>query len=400
MIRVASVPESHVYVQHLAHPDVSDVARLPDPVPADGRKVPGGWWPPVMLDADWVDRHHDEFDVFHIHFGFDALSPEEMRQVLALLRHHRKPLVYTVHDLRNPHHPDSAPHVGVLDLLIPAADALITLTPGAAAEIRRRWGRDIRVLPHPHVVPRPWLEAPRQPHERFVVGVHMKSLRASMDPTPVIDALANRVTRWPEATLQVNVHDEIFDSDNYWYAPNTAKYVRDLEDAPQVDVRIHPYFSDSDLWGYLSSIDVSVLPYRFGTHSGWLEACYDLGTGVAAPDCGFYAEQRPCSLFSFGEHAPLDTESLVRAVESFRGTAAQSSNLVAAAGPSGGRSPRRMSTSTARFCEASDADRHHRGQQVSGGRAFRRRTGVSRLAPCTGAAASGTRRDALRRLGI
>ena len=36
-----------------------------------------------------------------------------------------------------------------------------------------------------------------------------------------------------------------------------------------------------------------MLPYRFGTHSGWLEACYDLGTPVLAPDCGFYAEQRP-----------------------------------------------------------------------------------------------------------
>ena len=323
MIRVASVPASHVYVQHLTHPDVPAVVRLPDPVPADGRKVPGGWWPPVMLDADWVERHHEEFDVFHVHFGFDALSTEEMGQVLTSLQSHGKPVVYTVHDLRNPHHLDGTAHTAVLDLLIPAADALITLTPGAAAEIRRRWGRNSVVLPHPHVVPRRWLEAPRRPRDGFVVGVHMKSLRASMDATPIIDALADRVTAWPEATLQVNVHDEIFDADNYWYAPNTAKYVRDLVDAPQVDVRIHPYFSDEDLWEYLSSIDVSVLPYRFGTHSGWLEACHDLGTAVVAPDCGFYAEQRPCSVFSFGEQAPLDTGSLIRAVESFRGASPQ-----------------------------------------------------------------------------
>jgi glycosyltransferase involved in cell wall biosynthesis len=319
VIRVASVPESHVYVQHLTHPDVSGVVRLLDPVPADGRKVPGGWWPPLMFEPGWVDGHHGEFDVFHVHFGFDALTPDDMTQVLAALRRHGKPLVYTVHDLRNPHHSESAAHVGLLDLLIPAADAVVTLTPGAADEIRRRWDRDSYVLPHPHVVPRPWLEAPRHPHDGFLVGIHMKSLRASMDPIPVIDALANQVTAWPEATLQVNVHDEIFDPDHYWYAPNTAKYVRDLVDAPQVDVRIHPYFSDDDLWKYLASLDVSVLPYRFGTHSGWLEACYDLGTGVVAPDCGFYAEQRPCSVFSFGERTPLDTGSLVRAVASFRG---------------------------------------------------------------------------------
>ena len=36
-----------------------------------------------------------------------------------------------------------------------------------------------------------------------------------------------------------------------------------------------------------------MLPYRFGTHSGWLEACRDLGTTVIAPTCGFYAEQGP-----------------------------------------------------------------------------------------------------------
>jgi hypothetical protein len=271
-----------------------------------------------MLDSEWVDHHHEEFDVFHVHFGFDALTEEDMALILERLRRHGKPVVYTVHDLRNPHHAESAAHEGLLDLLIPTADALITLTPGAATAIRLRWGRDSRVLPHPHVVPQAWLEAARRPHDGFVVGVHMKSLRTSMDPMPIIDALANQVTSWPEATLQVNVHDEIFDADNYWYAPNTAKYVRDLEDAPQVDVRIHPYFSDEELWGYLSSVDVSVLPYRFGTHSGWLEACHDLGTGVAAPDCGFYAEQRACSVFSFGEHAPLDPHSLVRAVETFR----------------------------------------------------------------------------------
>ena len=44
-----------------------------------------------------------------------------------------------------------------------------------------------------------------------------------------------------------------------------------------------------------AALDVSVLPYRFGTHSGWLEACFDLGTAVVAPSCGFYAEQRPCT---------------------------------------------------------------------------------------------------------
>ena len=136
MIGVASVPASHVYVRHLADPRDGDVVRLPDPVPADGRKVPGGWWPPLMLDPVWIGRHSGEFDVFHIHFGFDAIDPAAMSDIVHELSLRRVPLVYTVHDLRNPHHHDPVPHRQVLDVLIPAADEVITLTPGAAARHR------------------------------------------------------------------------------------------------------------------------------------------------------------------------------------------------------------------------------------------------------------------------
>ncbi len=79
-------------------------------------------------------------------------------------------------------------------------------------------------------------------------------------------------------------------------------------------VRVHPYFSDDELWDYLASLTVSLLPYRFGSHSGWLEACFDLGTAVIAPSCGFYDQQRPCGVFEFTEDS-FDAESLRRAVD-------------------------------------------------------------------------------------
>lgn len=34
-----------------------------------------------------------------------------------------------------------------------------------------------------------------------------------------------------------------------------------------------------------------MLPYAFGTHSGWLEMCRDLGVPVAVPDLGCFADQ-------------------------------------------------------------------------------------------------------------
>lgn len=113
--------------------------------------------------------------------------------------------------------------------------------------------------------------------------------------------------------LQVNVHDEIFDPANHWFAPATARALLNYERYAHVEVRVHPYFSDDELWDYLASLTVSVLPYRFGTHSGWLEACFDLGTAVAAPSCGYYLQQRPCAHFVFDE-SRFDEASLAAAI--------------------------------------------------------------------------------------
>jgi hypothetical protein len=319
VLRVASVPASHLYVRHLAQPGGCDlVRRLPDPVPTDGRKVQGGWWPPLMLEPGWVTDNHRRFDVFHVHFGFDAISPDALRAVVEELERHGKPLVYTVHDLRNPHHCEPSAHDKQQDVLVNAADTLITLTPGAARAISQRWGRKAIVLPHPHVVDSARIRRPRPRHSRFVVAVHAKSVRANMDLVPVMDTLVPAVEALPGAALWLDVHDEIFDAQSHWYAPELGAALRAYAQHDHVEVRVHPYFSDDELWDYLSSVSVSVLPYRFGTHSGWLEACFDLGTAAVVPTCGFYREQRPSDVFGLTEKS-FDAHSLQRAVQTAYG---------------------------------------------------------------------------------
>jgi hypothetical protein len=215
--------------------------------------VPWGWWPPLMLEPGWVSDNHDRFDVFHVHFGFDAIEPRALTDVMQELKEHGKPLLYTMHDLR-------------------------------------------------------------QPSRRFVIGVHAKSLRANMDPLPLIDELTRIVSALPKAILQIDVHDEIFDPANYWFAPQAGKALLQYDRHEHVAVRVHSYFSDDELWDYLASLTVSLLPYRFGTHSGWLEACFDLGTAVIAPSCGYYHQQRPCGVFEFTEDS-FNAESLRHAVD-------------------------------------------------------------------------------------
>ncbi len=290
-VRVASVPADHVYVRHLADPQRPDgVVRLPDP-PVPG--VPAGqWWPHPMLEASWVAAHAGDFDVHHIHFGYDDRTPAQLARLAEELRVQGKPLVLTVHDLRNPHHRDPAAHDGALGVLVRAADAVLTLTPGAAAEIARRWERGAAVVGHPHVVDPGLIAVPRPRHAGFVVGLHAKSLRANTDPVPVARTLAAAVATLPGARLQVDAHDD-----------DRGRSVAAA--LPDLDVRLHPPFSDGALWDYLLGLDVSVLAYRFGTHSGWLEACHDLGTTVLAPDCGFYAQQAPCLTYGVDDPASL-----------------------------------------------------------------------------------------------
>ncbi|MEW1612740.1 MULTISPECIES: glycosyltransferase family 1 protein [unclassified Streptomyces] len=289
------------------------MTRLTDPRPCGAPSGSQQWWPPVMLEPDWVEENAASFDVFHLHFGFDAQTPQALGELVAALRRNGKPLVYTVHDLANPHHHDESEHRAQLDVLVPAADRLITLTPGAAREISARWGRSPLVLPHPHVVGPAELARPRPGREAFTVGVHAKSIRPNMDPLPVIRVLADVLPELPEAVLRVDCHPDVDDPASHWYAPGVLDELREMSRAGRLELSVHDYFDDDALWDYLIDLDVSVLPYRFGTHSGWLEACHDLGTTVLAPSCGFYAEQRPCLLYGHDRQG-LDAASLRKAV--------------------------------------------------------------------------------------
>jgi glycosyltransferase involved in cell wall biosynthesis len=308
-IRVLSVPAGHVYVRHLSSATGDDgVLRLPDPQVSPG--VPAAqWWPPPALEADWVREHADEFDVYHVHFGFDARSPRQLQDLVEALRSQGRPLVYTVHDLRNPHHLDRTLHDEALDVLVPAADAVLTLTTGAADEIRERWGRFAHVLPHPHVVEQPRLSAARPAREDYVVGLHLKSLRASMDPLPVLDVLTRVVPELPGARLRVDVHTDVVTPGYPRYDAEVTRRLRAAEDGGLLELQVHDFFTDEELWDYFQGLDLSVLPYRFGTHSGWLEACYDLGTPVLTADCGYYRDQRPCLTYRLDETG-LDAASL------------------------------------------------------------------------------------------
>lgn len=273
MLRVASVPSDHPYVHHLSPvADSGAVLRLPDP-PVPGAPA-GQWWPSPVLDPTWLRAHAAGIDVVHLHFGFEHHTAAELVDVVATLRALALPLVLTVHDLTNPHLTDQRPHLAALDVLVPAASEVVTLTSGAAGQIARHWGRRARVLPHPHVVPLSRLAGPRPASAGFTVGLHDKA-RANNDPDAVRGELASAIAMLPGARL----------------VPSPTRRL-----------------SDDALWDHLAGLDVLVLAYRHGTHSGFVEACHDLGTTVVAPRIGYLSAQQPVLTYDLGEAGSLSRQ--------------------------------------------------------------------------------------------
>jgi len=329
-ITVASVPAGHDYVRHLAPsspatgPDAPTVVRLHDPHPDDPtRPAEDRWWPPVQLDPAWVRRHVGPAapdplaDLLHVHFGFDDRSPADLASLVAALEAGGAPLVLTVHDLRSPHQDDPAVLDAQLDVLVPAAAAVLTLTPGAAATIRRRWGRDPVVLAHPHVVALDRIDALRAGRrargaDRPRIGVAAKGLRTNTDPLRLLPHLVRAATE-VGGELVVGLHRTTYDDPP---TPRAATLVRALDDAAaagDLGLLVHDPMTDEELWAWLAGLDVAVLPYTHGTHSGWLEACHDVGTSVVAPSFGHYADQ-PAEATYAAARDGLDGESLVTAV--------------------------------------------------------------------------------------
>ncbi|MDN5764729.1 MAG: glycosyltransferase family 1 protein [Humibacillus sp.] len=316
-VRVLSVPSGHNYPLRLravagAYGDSDSeaaVTHLPDPL------VPGAdhdqWWPPPALDTAWLRQHEGTLDVVHLHFGFDHQTPQGLQAWTTELRRQQVPLVLTVHDLVNPHFVDQREHLARLDALVPAASSVLTLTNGVARQITARWNVPVTVTPHPHVAPAHLIGAARdRPLSPWVVGLHLKGLRANIAARPMVTATVEAVGQLPDAVLRVDVNAEVWRPSHPRHDRALTRTLLELEAAGRLDLRVHETFTDDELFDYLRSIDVSLLPYAFGTHSGWVEACHDVGAAVVAPRTGFWVEQQPMSTFGWPVGGPPDLDEL------------------------------------------------------------------------------------------
>ena len=268
------------------------------------------WRPSAALDPEWIRLHARDADLLHIHFGTESFASGHLTAVIRAAHQAGWPVVFTAHDLEHPQLPDQEAYAGQLDELMAGADAVITLTEGAASVIRDRWNRHAQVIRHPSVL------APDTaiPHVRSTedirIGVHLKDLRPNVDGPGTVRSLLQAVGRLRRAGMpavaEIRLHDRVRDD-------AAREEIRRLCAADEhVALIEHERLSDSELAIALSRLDAYVLPYRYGSHSGWLELCWDLGLPVAAPTVGFYAEQHTDG--SSAAYVPGDATTLTEAL--------------------------------------------------------------------------------------
>ena len=262
---VLAIPSGHRYVQRV-RPD--GYRFLPDPTEP--------WWPHPGLEPDHVRRIGSELDLVHLHFGFEHRTTAQLVTWLDTLDELRLPLVLTVHDVRNPHLLDNRRHEEHLTELLERAAVVLTLTDCAAAELQLLWGREATVVAHPPL----YEPASGATTERGLVGITMKDRPSACGPEllqPILAAVRRRGGR-VEARFETGTEP-----------PVGHGGLGMLDGVEMVPVDRPP--DDEAFAAHLASLQVAVLPYRFGTHSGWLEACRDLGTRVVAPSSGCYRDQ-------------------------------------------------------------------------------------------------------------
>ncbi|WP_233549575.1 glycosyltransferase [Cellulomonas rhizosphaerae] len=283
-IRVVAVPAGHPYVRAVTAD--RGVTVLPDP-PVLGAPA-GQWWPPAALDASWIEQHAADADLLHVHFGTESFTLDHLRSALDAARQAGWPVVVTVHDIDHPQLRDQSHYVAQLGILLERADAVVTLTPGAAAEVRRRWHREAQVVPHPRILAPGWSDgagvAPHTPR----VAAHLKDLRPGIDAPSTIAALtaASRHLRADGIEVEIEVHlrDRTRDA-------ALAARVRELCTAGGLTLVEQGRLTDDELAAHLARLGACVLAYGHGTHSGWLELCWDLGVPVVAPAVGHLRDQ-------------------------------------------------------------------------------------------------------------
>lgn len=243
---------------------------------------------PRDLTLAWLLNHRpwDWFDVVHLHhLDYEPIS--RLTSVLAECRRAAKRVVFTAHDV-TPVFGARVTHHRRLRVLAEHGVPFVCLTAAAESEVRRRFGARITLIPHGYVVePSTTVRTvprPAGPTRFLLYG----SLRANRDVELVLHCW-----RFARHLRDTSLHLLLRAPSRAGLAEDAAAWraIREHSADPRLLVDVLPFPSDDDVTDGLMGADCLVLPYRWASHSGQLEAAFDTGLLPVAARTGFLSEQ-------------------------------------------------------------------------------------------------------------
>jgi hypothetical protein len=160
---------------------------------------------------------------------------------------------------------------------------VLTLTGRAAAELTSL-GATVTVVPHPHVVPLRRMVC-RHHRSRGALYVHAATCRPNLDVELLVSVAARLA---PVAGLRVHIRSPLDD--------RRGELATRLGSIPGVALDLSARLDDAALWDRIDRASAVLLPYRWGTHSGLLEAGRDLATPVLATPISTLIDQGATAL--------------------------------------------------------------------------------------------------------
>lgn len=285
MIKVLSLPARHPYTSKFHH---SGEIIFCNPETDYFNKIGG------IPTPEFIEKTHalDSYDVVHIHFSFDKITTDELRQLLGYFKENKKPIVWTCHSRESQRKKDIG-NGELQEILYSYANALISPTEGCKKWILSKFGKskNIEVIPlgymaDPNLVISKEFDLRKKKNTNFIylVGDMREnkeinlSVKAFLDSPHLENCTLTVITKpLPE---DLNSIDE-----------RQRNFLELIISSPRIRLIAKPEVSNKELVGIFSEQHVCLLPYLWGTHSGQVELAKDCGCYAAISDVGFYKEQ-------------------------------------------------------------------------------------------------------------
>jgi hypothetical protein len=277
-LKVLHVPCNTPYVKKLSRPDDFDIIN--------GRTE---LFPEEIKFADFLKNSKDadfwdNFDVCHIHYGFEFEKFEVFHQAIQEIRKKLKPIVYTCHELNSVHGIGIEQYKEYLNILFQNASELITLTEKAKEEINI--DKKVHVIPHGQVT---------SPIIRNYTNTHnipnillLGTLRENRD---LITSFINLNLGTSENECNVSFVTKPFTSAQIekYAALRTAIEIAQKNTRNKIETLLP--LQDKEFNQRVSQSEILVLPYSSAGHSGQLELAFDLGIFPIVTNVGFIESQ-------------------------------------------------------------------------------------------------------------